>query len=99
PAALTTAPPDTAIAPSAPSFTTAVQSSPASHRGAASTSAAPVTRTASSGLGRTMSVAASAAANPPSHAPDGSQFGSTLVVAPLSRAGRDNPGRSAGAPG
>ena len=46
-----------------------------------------------------MSVSASAAANPPSHAPDGSQFGSRLVVAPPSRAARNNAGRSAASPG
>ena len=50
-------------------------------------------RTASSPLGSRQSVCGSRAWSPPSHAPAGSQFGSTEVPRPSSLASRNRPAR------
>ena len=99
----TTAPPraSTASAPSAPSLTATAVPSAANRAAAASTSSMPAIRRASAALGSRTSTSPSISRRPPSHPPDGSQLGSTDVVAPLARATArrsGSPGASARAP-
>ena len=84
-AARTSRSPWAARAPSAPSFATTTPARSASARTASSSSSMPAMREASVALGRKTSVWPSRSRRPPSHPSDGSQLGSTEVVAPPAR--------------
>src|SRR3972149_2573646 len=82
----TTSSPLTASPPPRPHFT--APSAPGSARAAAamSTSSMPVMARASYEFGKKQSVRSSSSGRPPSHPPDGPQFGPTEDVAPASGA-------------